>query len=419
MSYVGVVGPGQGATAELVQLAVEVGRLLARQGFVVVTGGLGGVMAGAARGCSEAGGTSIGLLPGDDRATANPHLTLTIPTGMGEMRNALLVRSSDAIIAVGSSWGTLSEIALARRTGVPVVLVEADHLLTLEDEADGSQSSAGLVVASGPREAIEHVTSLLGAGDASGDQPSVGPGAGAPSGQLHSTASAWVLGADGSRGGWVGALLPVSGTGEVRLVAAPDIRTLVDRATQQMTLAAVGIDTPIGLPETGPRRADQLARQRLGHKASSVFSTPVRDALSAETYAEARAISVERTGGTSLSAQSYGLRRAILDVDGFVRSGTRLRVVEVHPELSFARMAGEPLPTKKRQVEGAVERLGVLRASGITVPSSVDLEGRDVHDLLDAAAVAWSAARVARGEADRIPDPPERFGDGLDAAIWV
>ncbi|MGO0576829.1 TIGR00725 family protein [Ornithinimicrobium panacihumi] len=409
MSYVGVVGPGQGATAELVQLAVEVGRLLARQGFVVVTGGLGGVMAGAARGCSETGGTSIGLLPGDDRATANPHLTLTIPTGMGEMRNALLVRSSDAIIAVGSSWGTLSEIALARRTGVPVVLVEADHLLTLEDETDGAPS---LVLADGPEQAVEQVCALLR------PERSSAPAAD-PSGSRGRMVDPWVLGADGSRGGWVGALLPISGTGEVRLVSAPDIRTLVDRATQQATLAAVGIDTPIGLPETGPRRADQLARQRLGHKASSVFNTPVRDALSAETYAEARAISVERTGGTSLSAQSYGLRRAILDVDGFVRSGTRLRVVEVHPELSFARMAGEPLPTKKRQVEGAVERLGVLRASGITVPSSVDLEGRDVHDLLDAAAVAWSAARVARGEADRIPDPPERFGDGLDAAIWV
>lgn len=85
------------------QQAVTVGRLLAEQGLVVVTGGLGGVMAGAARGCAQAGGTSLGLLPGDDRSAANPHLSVTIPTGLGEMRNALLVRACDAVIAVGHS----------------------------------------------------------------------------------------------------------------------------------------------------------------------------------------------------------------------------------------------------------------------------------------------------------------------------
>lgn len=120
--YVGVVGPGA-ATPEQVEQAVEVGRLLAGHGLVVVTGGLGGVMAGAAAGCAQAGGLSLGLLPGTDRGAANPHLSLTVPTGMGEMRNALLVRSCDAVLAVGGSWGTLSEVALAVRTGVPVVAV--------------------------------------------------------------------------------------------------------------------------------------------------------------------------------------------------------------------------------------------------------------------------------------------------------
>ena len=130
--YVGVVGPGDGATAEQVRLAEEVGGLLAREGLVVVTGGLGGVMAGAARACRLAGGTSVGLLPGPDRADADPHSTVTLPTGLGELRNGLLVRACDALVAVGSSWGTLSEVALAARTGVPVVLVGwgalADHL---------------------------------------------------------------------------------------------------------------------------------------------------------------------------------------------------------------------------------------------------------------------------------------------------
>lgn len=446
--YVGVVGPGRGATPELVQQAVEVGRLLAAEGFVVVTGGLGGVMAGAARGCAEAGGTSLGLLPGPDRGLANPHLTLTIPTGLGEMRNALLVRASQVVVAVGSSWGTLSEIALARRTGVPVVLLDAPQLLSLDDADEevadgdvaghlpgdvgggaGGDTGAGagpgstrrtrLVHVTSPQEAVERVVRLLPATPLARTAASASAGSGASTTSAGSAGEGWVLGVDASRGGWVGALLPVSGTGTVRLLAAHDIRTLVDRATGQGEIHVVAVDTPIGLPDDGPRRADALARRRLGRRASSVFSTPVRDALAAPTYAEARAVSVERTGGTSLTAQSYGLRRAILDVDDLVRSGTRLRVVEVHPELSFARMAGEPLLTRKRQEDGAVERLGVLRAQGIRLPASTDVRTRDVHDLLDAAAAAWSAARVARGEAESLPDPPQRFSDGLEAAIRV
>lgn len=407
--YVGVVGPGQGATPELVQQAVELGRLLARRKYVVVTGGLGGVMAGAARGCAEAGGTSLGLLPGEDRGTANPHLTVTVPTGLGEMRNALLVRASDVVVAVGSSWGTVSEIALARRTGVPVILLEADHLLSLEPDDDAGQ---GLVLARGPEEAVRTVDSMLGRGAA---RPDAG-GQGAAEG---STGAGWVLGVDGSRGGWGGALLPTSGTGQVRLVAAPDLRTLVDHATAQAAVDVVGIDTPIWLPDTGPRQADRLARKRLGPRASSVFNTPVRDALHAPTYADARAISVERTGGTSLSAQSYGLRRAIMDADDLVRSGTRLRVVEVHPELSFATMAGAPLQTRKHDDGGVQERIGVLLAHGISLPARRGATSPTTHDVLDAAAAAWSAARVARGAAISLPDPPEVFSDGLQAAIWL
>lgn len=117
--YVGVVGPGRASEDERA-VAYDVGRLLAGVPAVVVTGGLGGVMEAASRGASAAGGVTLGLLPGTTRAGANPYLTVSVPTGMGEMRNALLVRCSTALIAVGASWGTLSEIALARRAGVPV-----------------------------------------------------------------------------------------------------------------------------------------------------------------------------------------------------------------------------------------------------------------------------------------------------------
>jgi uncharacterized protein (TIGR00725 family) len=118
--YAGIVGPGDGATEAECATAFEVGKLLARAGAVVMTGGLGGVMAAASRGAFEHGGMTVGLLPGSDRRQANPYLTVSLPTGLGEMRNALLVRSCDGIIAVGGSWGTASEIALACRTGVPV-----------------------------------------------------------------------------------------------------------------------------------------------------------------------------------------------------------------------------------------------------------------------------------------------------------
>lgn len=120
--YVAVVGAGDTAgEPHLDKLAYDVGRLVAEAGAVVVTGGLGGVMAAASRGAAEAGGLVVGLLPGTDRAAANPHLTLALPTGLGEARNALVVRAADVLIAIGGGWGTLSEIALALKTGTPVV----------------------------------------------------------------------------------------------------------------------------------------------------------------------------------------------------------------------------------------------------------------------------------------------------------
>jgi uncharacterized protein (TIGR00725 family) len=122
--YVAVVGPADGARPVDREHAEEVGRLLASYGAVLLTGGHHGVMQAAARGARDAGGTSIGLMPGSDRAEGTPEHTFLLPTGLGELRNGLIVRAADAVVAVGCSWGTLSEIALARRTGVPLVLVD-------------------------------------------------------------------------------------------------------------------------------------------------------------------------------------------------------------------------------------------------------------------------------------------------------
>jgi uncharacterized protein (TIGR00725 family) len=117
---IGVVGSG--AEDRRTSLVAEaVGRGIARAGAVLVCGGLGGVMAAACRGARSEGGQTLGLLPGTDRAAGNEWLDLAVPTGLGEIRNALVVRAADALIAVGGEFGTLSEIALALKAGTPVV----------------------------------------------------------------------------------------------------------------------------------------------------------------------------------------------------------------------------------------------------------------------------------------------------------
>ncbi len=149
--YIAVVGPADAATESDLGHAAAIGRGLAERGAIVLTGGMNGVMQAAARGAAEARGTSIGLLPGPDRSGAAPENTFILPTGLGEMRNALLVRAAEAVVAVGCSWGTLSEIALARRTGVPLVLLGGWDL----------PDDVGSVV-SGPDEALAVVERLLG-----------------------------------------------------------------------------------------------------------------------------------------------------------------------------------------------------------------------------------------------------------------
>jgi uncharacterized protein (TIGR00725 family) len=118
--YVAVIGASDATPWEFA-MAEEVGRRLARAGAILVCGGLGGVMDAAASGAAAEGGTSVGILPGDDRVGASPHLTVAVTTGFGEGRNVLVARSADAVIAVGGEFGTLSEVALALKMGKRVV----------------------------------------------------------------------------------------------------------------------------------------------------------------------------------------------------------------------------------------------------------------------------------------------------------
>jgi hypothetical protein len=117
---IGVIGGGE-ASEETLAVAYETGKFIANNNAILVCGGLGGVMEAASRGASENGGTVVGILPGTDKAAANPFVHIVIPTGMGAMRNALVVNSSDVIIAFPGSFGTLSEIGFALNAGKPVI----------------------------------------------------------------------------------------------------------------------------------------------------------------------------------------------------------------------------------------------------------------------------------------------------------
>jgi len=138
VAYVAVVGPGDASPAEI-ESAELIGRGVAQRGDTLVCGGLGGVMEAACRGANSVGDTTVGILPGSDRAAGNEWLTIALPTGLGELRNGLVVRAADVLVAVGGAYGTLSEVALALKTGVPVVGLhtwEIDGIEVADSPAD-------------------------------------------------------------------------------------------------------------------------------------------------------------------------------------------------------------------------------------------------------------------------------------------
>lgn len=147
--YISVIGTGE-ASAEQYERAREVGRLVAERGGVVVCGGRGGVMEAAARGATEAGGVAIGMLPDEDRRGANPYLTYSLVSGIGQARNLAVACSGEVAIAVGGGYGTLSEVGLARRFERPVVSLDSWDL------------AEHVTVANSPAEAVEEAFALAG-----------------------------------------------------------------------------------------------------------------------------------------------------------------------------------------------------------------------------------------------------------------
>jgi uncharacterized protein (TIGR00725 family) len=151
--YVAVIGAAE-AGPDAVADAEAVGRELARAGAILVCGGRGGVMEAASRGAAEAGGVTLGLLPEGDRSRANPFLTVSVPTGMGELRNGLVARAGDAVIAVGGEFGTLSEIGFALKLGRPVVGLGTWEL------ARGGEAVDAIEAATGPEDAVARALAL-------------------------------------------------------------------------------------------------------------------------------------------------------------------------------------------------------------------------------------------------------------------
>jgi predicted RNase H-like nuclease len=222
-----------------------------------------------------------------------------------------------------------------------------------------------------------------------------------------------VLGVDACRTGWVGVALCPSDHADV--CVGPTIEDLVAWGAARGPLGLVAVDMPIGLPDASRRLADVLARGKLGPRRSSVFMTPVRAALDEDTHAWASTVNRERAG-EGISTQAFNLRPKLREVEtvAFARA---YRIVEVHPEVSFARIAGRPLTASKKTAEGQRMRRDLLSTVGIGVDASAP--GAAVDDVLDAAVAAWSGRRVVLGDAYSLPDPPEVFSDGWPCAIWV
>ena len=217
---------------------------------------------------------------------------------------------------------------------------------------------------------------------------------------------------DACAGGWVAVTLPPSATREPSAAVTPSIAVSPTLDGLSLT-GVVGIDMPLGLLADGWREADALARRALGRRGVTVFAIPPRLVWEQPTYAEANRACRELTG-KGLAAQTWGLRGKILEADAHRRKSPA-RLYEVHPELAFTALSGAPLQESKHTPAGLSTRRKLLAQAGLTLPARI--VGAAENDLLDAAAVAWSARRIAAGEAVTLTNPAQRADDGTEIAI--
>jgi predicted RNase H-like nuclease len=205
-----------------------------------------------------------------------------------------------------------------------------------------------------------------------------------------------VAGVDGCRTGWVVAIGAATGGGPVDVRVVPAFAEVL-----ALDLAAVGVDIPIGLPPAGVRACDVETRGLLGPRRSSVFPAPPRAVVGASTWEEANARS-RAVDGRGLPRQTFGLLTKITEVDRLITPADQERVVEVHPELAFAGMAGAPMAFPKRSPEGRAARAALVSERFGPVPRR--LPGAAPDDILDACAVLWVTGRFHRGEHQVVGD---------------
>ncbi len=223
-----------------------------------------------------------------------------------------------------------------------------------------------------------------------------------------------VTGVDACPRGWVAVSLEAAGPAGPGPVRAGGVRVHESLAgvLEGSGTGVVGIDMPLGLLETGWREADRVARGLLGPRRSSVFAIPPRAVWAQASYQAANRRCRELTG-RGFSIQAWGLRAKLLEADLY-RGACGHPLHEVHPELAFGAMASAPLVHSKHTEAGRDLRRELLGRAGIAVPP---VRLAPVTDTLDAAAVAWSAWRIATGQAVVLPDRPQQDGQGREIAI--
>jgi len=225
-----------------------------------------------------------------------------------------------------------------------------------------------------------------------------------------------VTGVDACRGGWVAVSLPVSPDGAgptITVTVGASLAALLAPEEDPWGTAVVGIDMPLGLLEAGWREADRAARRLLGPRRSSVFATPPRAVWAETSYRAANQRCRELTG-QGFSIQAWGLRAKLLEANRY-RETCGHPLYEVHPELAFGTLAGVPLAASKHSGVGRDLRRELLARAGIAIPGGHP--ATILGDILDAAAVAWSARRIAAGRAVTLPSAPQHDRQGREITI--
>jgi predicted RNase H-like nuclease len=227
-----------------------------------------------------------------------------------------------------------------------------------------------------------------------------------------------VVGVDGCRGGWVAMCWNV----EQRVITPKIHKTLAGLIKHPADAAAIGIDMPIGLSDTGTRRCDVEARRLLGPgRASSVFPPPIRDILHVATHKEANTLARAKIG-KGIPIMAFCIFPKIAEANATVTPEMQDRVFEVHPEVSFWALGNGPMRHPKRRQAGYDERKALLeQVTGLSIPTRKEAfalaRPAKPDDILDATVAAWTARRVMDGKAGRLPEEPEMDSTGLRMEI--